>query len=255
MVPEGVAEVWTVNISLNKGQNYYPRLNEFITEECNRFDEVCVSEAYSHPSRFDITNFSKVPKHNFDQEEFKITFIWREDRIWCNVLLFRILRKLKLLPLALIFQNWKIQRLFKKVRDALPSANFAILGLGKTTEFPDWIEDLRVNSFDEKIEMKMCKAYSDSRLVIGIHGSNMLLPSGHAGMTIDLMPDRGRGKTAYDRWGNIAQDILYQESDPRLASFRYRYLPLQTNIAELAHIASEMVLNYFHFKSSMTADK
>jgi len=47
-----------------------------------------------------------------------------------------------------------------------------------------------------------------------VHGSNMLLPSAHAGMTIDLMPD--------DRWGNFAQDISYQEDDVRMGSYRYR---------------------------------
>jgi hypothetical protein len=32
MVPEGVAEIWTVPISLKNGQNYYSNFAEFVEE-------------------------------------------------------------------------------------------------------------------------------------------------------------------------------------------------------------------------------
>jgi len=247
LVPEGVAEVWTVDIPLKKGQCYYPSFNEHVHQESARFNEIYISEAYSHPSLFDITKFTGIPRYCFNQQDLKITFVWREDRLWCNFLLFRVLRKIKKLELVLYLQNWKVRNLFERLRNKIPAAKFVITGLGKNTDFPEWIEDLRVNQFDEKIEREVCKVYSESRLVIGVHGSSMLLPSGHAGMTINLMPE--------ERWGNFAQDILYEESDPRLAAFRYRYLPLQTTTSELAHIASDMVLGYQSFSSHMTADR
>ena len=233
MIPEGVAEIWTVDIPLKNGQCFYPSFNQFVSEELERFDEVYISKAHSHPSQFDITRFTGVSKHNFEQEDFRITFIWREDRVWSNSLFLRVFKKLGMLELAMLPQNWKVRRLFKRIQAQVPSAKFTITGLGKKTRFPDWIEDLRVDKFNEQAEREMCQVYSSSRLVIGVHGSNMLLPSGHAGMTIDIMPSA--------RWGNFAQDILYQESNPRIAAFLYRYVPLQTNIAELAHIASSMI--------------
>ena len=253
MVPEGVAEVWTVPIPLSKSFCYYPSFAEFVTEELKRFDQVYVSKAYSHPSQFDITRFTRVPKHSFDQADFNITFIWREDRMWfgdenrLNQLIFRVLRKIKMLKPILFLQNWRVRRLLAKIKTKVPSATFVVAGLGTQTKFPTWIEDLRVKQFEEKTEKQMCKVYADSRLVIGIHGSNMLLPSGHAGMTLDLMPDA--------RWNNFAQDILYQETDPRLASFRYRYLPLHTNIERIADIASSMLLQRPEFYSQMTSDR
>jgi hypothetical protein len=247
MVPDGVAEIWTVDISLKKSRSYYPNLNQFVQEELKRFNKVYVSKAYSHPSRVDIAKYTRIPQHDFGKESFKITFVWREDRTWCNSLLFRVLRKLKLLNLALLLENWKVRRLLKQIKFKIPSATLAVAGLGKKTKFPQWIEDWRVEKFDETTEREICKVYSESRLLIGVHGSNMLLPSGHAGMTIDLMPK--------DRWGNFAQDILYQETDPRLASFRYRYLPSQTSVAEIAYIASSMLLYWFEFSLNMTADK
>lgn len=245
MVPEGVAEVWTVPISLKNGGCYYPSFAEFVSKQIERFDEVYVSEAYSHPSQFDISKFTGVAKHDFNTSEYKITFVWREDRLWCNKLLFQVCRKLKLLQIPLTIQNWNVRRLFAKMKKLLPSAKFAVAGLGRSTNFPEWIEDFRVEKFDETTEREMCQVYSESRLVIGIHGSNMLLPSGHAGMTIDMIEER---------WGNFAQDILYQESDPRLSSFRYRYLPLQTSLSNLAHIASEMILKRLDFYFHMMGD-
>jgi hypothetical protein len=148
---------------------------------------------------------------------------------------------------ALWLQNWRVRRLLAKIRLELPSAKFAVAGMGKKTRFPAWIEDLRVDKFDEQTEREMCRIYASSRLVIGIHGSNMLLPSAHAGMTIDIMPT--------DRWGNFAQDILYQESDPRIAAFRYRYVPFETSVTQLAEMALSMPIKWSEFVLNMLADK
>lgn len=247
MVPDGVAEVWTVPISLKNGQDYYPSFAEFVEKQSQRFEEIYLSEAYSHPSRFDITKFTRVPKHSFDaREKAQITFIWREDRLLVNSFLFRVLRKLKLLQIALAIQNWKVQQLFEKIRSKLPEAKFVVAGLGTKTKFPKWIEDCRVERFNETTEKETCQIYSESLLVVGLHGSNMLLPSGLAGMTLDLIENR---------WGNLAQDVLYQEKNPRLASFRYRYLPSQVSPDILANIATQMIQNQSDFYFHMTADQ
>lgn len=247
MVPEGVAEVWTVDILLKHSQYYYTELDKFISKELIRFNEVYVSQAHSHPSNFNIEKFTGVSRHKFNNEDFYITFIWREDRVWFNFLLAKFMKLVNFMQFILIFQNLKVRRLFKKIYSTVPQAKFAVVGLGKRTRFSKWIEDFRVDKFDEKTEREACQIYSKSLLVIGVHGSNMLLPSGHAGMTIDLMPTR--------RWANLGQDILYQEDDPRLASFRYRYLPLQTGVTEIAKIASDMILGFSRFRSIMTIDK
>lgn len=253
MIPEGVAEIWTVDISLPNARYYYPSFNQFISKELERFDEVYLSKAHSHPSHFDISRFTGVPKHNFEREDFRITFIWREDRLWTNFLLFKISRRLSIgMPNpALWLQNWKVRRLLGKIRDKFPSAKFAVVGMGKKTRFPAWIEDLRVDKFDEKVEKEMCQVYSSSRLVIGIHGSNMLLPSAHAGMIIDLMPPK--------RWANLAQDILYQESDPRIAALRYRYVPFTTSITQLAEMVLWMPIKWSNWSefvlNRLLADK
>ncbi len=143
MVPEGCAEVWTVDMPLSQGQCYYPTFDNFCREESNRFREIYVSEAYSHPTQFDITRFTRVPKYEFDKiERLKITFCWREDRPWCSYFAFLFFKKINLLSLLIHIQTGKVIRLFKKIRSKIPQATFTVVGLGKRTKFPEWIEDL-----------------------------------------------------------------------------------------------------------------
>lgn len=247
MVPQGAAEIWTVNISLSQGQNYYYKLNELIKKELERFKVIYVSKAYSHPKYFDITKFTGITKHSFNKEDFRITFIWREDRLWFNnELAFKIARKFGFVKLLLIWQKLKISKLFSLIHKYFPQATFTVAGLGKITNFPTWVDDCRVKSYTDNIERNMCKIYSESRMVIGVHGSNMLLPSAHAGFTLDLMPD--------DRWGNFAQDILYQEEDNRLCAYRYRYLPLTVTPKYLSMLAVQMINKWDYYVRQMIKD-
>lgn len=102
-------------------------------------------------------------------------------------------------------------------------------------------------NFSTDTEKTLCKINSESRVVLGVHGSNMLLPSAHAGMTIDLMPD--------DRWGNFAQDVLYQENDVRMSSYRYRYVPINQKPNHLHKIVIPMVLHQNNFVKFMIGFK
>ena len=241
MVPKGVAEIWTVNVPFARARDYYPSLNAKIRQFCDRFDSIYVSLAHSHPREFDISVFTQVEKHDFACQDYRITFVWREDRFWwSNFFLWRIARKLKMTWVFLFWQNYRICRLFRRLRRDLPYATFTVAGFGTKTSFPSWIEDQRTDAFTEDIERRTCVIYSQSRLVIGVHGSNMLLPSAHAGMTLDLVSD--------DRWGNFAQDVLYQgkvnDLDKRIISFRYRYLPLSISLRSLHSVARSMVIGY-----------
>jgi hypothetical protein len=248
MVPEGVAEIWSVDIPLSRGQVHYPDLDRQIQKECERFEEIFVSRAHSHPVNFDISSFTRVQKHDFNGKEFRITFIWREDRPWMQdiPMVFNAMKKVHLQTLLLIMQRDKITRLFKILKKHFDRATFTIAGMGRTSSFPRWIDDRRVNAFDDESERKTCRLYSESRLVIGIHGSNMLLPSAHAGSTIDLMP--------HDRWPNFAQDIVYQERDVRMSSYRYRFLPVKISPKALSRIVIHQIQGFTTFREMMTAE-
>jgi hypothetical protein len=234
LVPAGVAEIWTVNIPLTKMLNFYPQLDQTINKEWERFDLVYLSKGIHQPLFYNGTKYTGVEKHDFSQEKYRITFIWRSDRVWCPA-------KIYLYPgtspevilSSLTQQNNNICTLFEGVRTFFPHAIFTIAGLGRETNFPDWIDDCRVEKYTPVLEKEMCQIYGESRLVIGVHGSNMLLPSAHAGLTIDLLPD--------DRWGNLAQDILYQDIPIHKVVHKYLHLPLTTEISLVSSIANTMI--------------
>ncbi len=252
LVPDGVAEIWTVELPLAQARSHFPRLHQRIARECERFDAVYVSVAHPHPSDFHIVNFTRVEPHDFWSSRFRITFIWRQDRPWWSGdLMRRAARRIKPLRALLLWQNLRVRRLFSRMRRRFPRATLTVAGLGRSTRFPAWIDDRRVERFDDESEREACRIYAESRLIIGVHGSNMLLPSAHAGITIDLMPN--------DRWKNMAQDVLYQSlddrwtEDARMISLRHHYLPLDISTRSLFQAAKSMLEYYaeahLHFQT------
>lgn len=244
LVPDGIAEIWTVDIPLSQADRYFPSLNDQISNECKRFTTILISRAHSHPSISNITRFSRVLPHKQDQKDYRVSFIWRSDRPWIdNIYVLEAAKRLGIMDFFLRVQNRKVISLFSLLRSKLPNIRFTVIGLGSKTRFPSWIEDHRVDTISNSSERAFCEVYAQSRVVIGVHGSNMLLPSAHAGMTVDLMPK--------DRWSNFAQDIVYQEPDTRLGSFRYRFFPIATSIHTLVQVITSQIQEYDFYKLQM----
>jgi hypothetical protein len=162
-----------------------------------------------------------------------VTFIWREDRLWD-------LKKnqnapVKITPKQIKTQLDNVVDLEKSIREKYPNLDFAICGLGDCGKVPDGIQNLTALKIDEDVERRWCERYAKSHIVIGVHGSNMLLPSSLAGTVIELLP--------VDRYGNSMQDILISTDDARIAVIRYRLIPLASTPAEVAELAYA-VLHY-----------
>lgn len=236
LVPDGVAEIWSVPLGLKAMKNFYPSIDRQIKAFCEDYDSIWLSEAFSHPSRFRIEDYTRIRPHDFSKEQDLVTFIWREDRLWLPHYPAKKLRKLGLQERALAWQRHKVIKLFREFRRHIPETRFSVAGLGTAGRFPVWIEDHRTTRFDEASEKCTAQLYADSRIVIGVHGSNMLLPSGLAGMTIDLMPD--------DKWQCLPEDILFREKDPRVATFRYRFIPAASNARSVARVAASMLQQF-----------
>jgi hypothetical protein len=68
----------------------------------------------------------------------------------------------------------------------------------------------------------------------------MLLPSGHAGMCVDLTP--------VARWPNLAQDTLLSpedfSGDPRVSAYRYRFVPSSMFPLETADMIVSMIRSF-----------
>ena len=213
LLPEGISEAWIIDTNLKEAQNWFIELEEFVKKEFKRFDKIYLSLAFSHPdpSEIDIARFTKIKRFNLDkflENKINITFITREDRLWFNtkfeLFIYKIIRKLKLLKYFNKFfidlQNKLIDQTYKQVKRELPNADFNVVGLGRSGKFKKYINDYRKNDITKEIEIKWCEIYSKSHLIIGIHGSNMLLPTALAAGFIEILPK--------NRYGNIIQDVF-----------------------------------------------
>ncbi len=258
MLPDGVAEAWVVDLPLRRGTEWNDWLAGEISERLKSFPEVYLSVAFSHPHHedFDIERFTRIapfPLENFGKHQKNpvITFIWREDRLWeaasrsTPARFEKIKQRLGFSQEQTDEQRSKVVKFAECLRDEFPPLDFAVVGIGEANDLPDWITDLRLLKLDAAAERAWCERYAASHLVVGVHGSNMLLPSAHAGSVIELIGE--------ERWGNYLQDILFRRSDSREMLFRYRFVPHSTAPEDLARLASTM-LRYEDFRRLMSPE-
>jgi hypothetical protein len=243
----GISEIWTVNLGFSKFNNFYPDLSDKINMQLERFSKVFLSNAHVIPtnSNIDIERFTGIRPYDFRlyAEKPRITYIWREDpdRLWIrNIYLLKGLKKLGFKKILVPFQYLRVVRLFRILRKNFGTGfSLTITGLGKSGKFPDYIDDQRITSFDIDSEKRLCQIYAASILVVGVHGSSMLLPSAHAGMALSLLPSK--------RWGNYIEDIMFTENDVRLASYQRRSIPLNISLFEIRDIIIDMISGRDYF--------
>ncbi|HMN04386.1 MAG TPA: hypothetical protein PKD45_01560 [Flavobacteriales bacterium] len=224
LVPDGVAEKWVFDIKLSQGSRWNAGVDAFVQEQLGRYEEVYLAAAYSHPEfvHIDIGRFSRVKP--FDPSAFleqppMITMVARRDRLWYRTpagkFIHRVLRKLGLFPgLFPWLQDRLIARVMHLVRKELPDARFGVVGLGNPGGMPAGTEDLRTMKMDLGVELAWCRLYARSQVAVGVHGSNMILPTAHAAGCVEILP--------YDRYGNMVQDISVRYHD-RMQLFMYRF--------------------------------
>ena len=258
MLPNGAAEAWIVDLRLREGTQWNDWLAEKIGERLASFSQVFLSEAFSHPhpNDFDIERFTGIApfaleKFESNLEKPSITYIWREDRLWetpqDSSTAFEKVRDFLTFPQRHDDeQRLKVIEFAELLREKFPQLDFAVAGIGQNGDFPDWISDMRLKKITAEDERVWCERYAKSHLVVGVHGSNLLLPSAHAGGVIELI--------SADRQANYLQDILFRKGeDTREALFRYRFLPHSTTPEELAQITS-IILRYEDFRQLMSPE-
>ena len=230
LVPEGVAAVWTVDLPLARGAEWNDSLAGELKRRLEPFEAAFLSLAFPHPppSDYAIERFTGVAPRPIDviepvPAEPTITFVWRDDRHWRGG--GRGRRHL---------QEAHISRLTELVLEGLDRADVAVTGVGEPA--PERIvpaADLRHPLPDAIVERSWCERYRNSDVVVGVHGSNMLLPSAYAVSAVELVPA--------DRLGNVGQSLLARGSDARDVLYRYRSLPLESSPEEVAAVVVTLV--------------
>lgn len=259
LIPHGTAEVWLVHIGLGEANKWFVRLNEFIKTEINKYSKVYLSLGLSHPdfTKIDISKFTKVNKFdlsNFSKQEINVTFISREDRLWLKfprmwLYLSKVFGKLKLLNVLKNFlvyiQNALIEKTFLEIQKSIPNAIFNVVGIGDLGKFKNFINDHRTKKVNREIENKWCRLYAKSQIVIGVHGSNMILPTALSAGVIEILPEY--------KYGNILQDIASPLTKRELL-FLCRFVDEFSKPKQVAGQAVSIIKNYNHFYLTMSSE-
>lgn len=211
LVPDGVAEIWEFPVLVGEYWKWYPSLQKWVEGHIKQRKECFLSLAYSHPSNAvcDLDRYVRSLPDLSEQLEGCspiIMFCHREDRLWGR---------------TLGHQQRNLQRLLDKLSEIFPRLAFVLLGFGCQNQLRTSrakLIDVRVEKFDRQMARNWLAYMQNSDCCIGVMGSNMLLPSGLAKSTVDLVQRT--------RSFNFFQDILFTAfgTDVRLAFLKYRFI-------------------------------
>src|SRR4029079_12049781 len=81
-------------------------------------------------------------------------------------------------------QERNVSALWTRIAAAFPEAGCTAVGVGGATTLPSWVGDLRADASHEALERRWLALMRGADLAIGVHGSNLLLPSGLAAATV-----------------------------------------------------------------------
>lgn len=244
LVPSTVDIVIEVNVPLSGGDTWIAGLDSAVTSVVEGYEFVQIAPTPSQPyltnddladiaPRLAPSAFWNSPNAGLHQ----IALLLREDRLWSGR---RRAGALRLLPrdlthqLMVRAQTRNCANVVRQVQRRCPNVQFVAIGLGRSHPLPTSIRDLRTTTITQDTERDWLTEYARSRVVVGVHGSHMLLPSAFAGAVIDLLPPH--------KLPNIAQDLIVissTEPEPKLSLFRYRILP--DNVG--ADVVSEVIVS------------
>jgi hypothetical protein len=256
LIPAEASEAWIVDLSLGELAFEYPALSSWFNEEFKRFDRIWLSNASSHPdlTTIDIKRMTGIAPFNLDfytKQNPTVTFVLRDDRWWLaspvDYGLYRVGRrfpKLRKMLYGLVSrrQEGLVSKTIARIRKAFPDARFFITGIGTSRDFEGMVTDTRTTAVNEEKELEWCRIYSHSHVVVGFHGSNMLLPTAFSAGCVEILPE--------DRYGNVLQDIAVRYSDRR-QSFFYRFADQYSSPSSVAAKVVSMVRDYDDFNKNM----
>lgn len=230
LAPSGAAAVWTVDLPLARGAEWNDSLAAEVKRRLEPFEAAYLSLAFPHPppAEYAIERFTGVAPRPADAIEPvpdapRVTFVWRDDRHWRGDGRGRQ-----------HLQEARIARLGELVLESFRGADVAVTGVGQPA--PGRLApatDLRAPAPDAAVERSWCERYRASDVVVGVHGSNMLLPSAYAVAVVELVPE--------DRTGNVGQSLLPRGSDARDVLYRYRMLPLDSSPEDVAAVVTTLI--------------
>ncbi|GJM27987.1 MAG: hypothetical protein DHS20C17_06220 [Cyclobacteriaceae bacterium] len=256
LVPDYAAEIWAVEIELPKINLQIQSITTFINKVSDQYQSIEVLPVLTHIDHqtIKLEQFIRQPPfqlNDFSRRPFCITFIWREDRFWLRSQLEQWLNLLSIKFSIELMRRWfrwrqvkTMTQVARLIQREIDEVTITIVGIGTSGKFPSFIRDLRQRDINPKVEAQWCEQYSNSHLVIGVHGSNMLIPTALAAGYIALLP---KYKLPF-----ITEDILMKHPS-RFQTFLGRHLDLFSSSQSIASHATSMLNDFEYLYRNTTA--
>lgn len=259
LVPDYVAETWVVDLPLSALEMPIPGFDAFVkTQLIPRFEVVWLSRAHIHfdhrTTRFaDFTRTQKFDLPQFDTTHadtiLRLTFVLREDRLWLRHgwerLLHKALNRLSFEQKTRRFwARWQAVRyreLARYIHQKLPHTTIVAVGIKGGGQYPIdlgyAVEDRRkAVPVSPEEERDWCDQYTRSQVVIGVHGSGMLLPTALAAGFVNLLPP--------DKLAHYAEDILLAHGNPIHQTLLGRFLSTSASPRQVADLVVSMLTEF-----------
>jgi hypothetical protein len=185
LVPKGVDELWIVLGRMSWMGNYLLDLQDFVKEQLKGIKrlDLSVAKVYHDLAKIDSEPFLKTKSFDvakFDKLPRTVTFVLREDRYWhatkLDDFINRALISLRIQKLFRGYFIWKQKLLVEQTIRRLKNVTVNIIGP-------------HLKNITPELEKQWCDIYSKSHVVIGVHGSNMLIPTSLAAGFIEILPN------------------------------------------------------------------
>ena len=227
LVPDDVDELWIVDTSLRKcnlGNQAVAAMADELMGRATRLRYASMAYGYD----LDVARYTGIePFAVRDHDSVsppRLTVNWREDRCWT-------LGGKRMDDSAAVADQLRLYRmLLDALRKEAPDLDVAVTGYGRAGTFQPWVQDMRIVEHDTEAERNWAKRYSESHLSIGIHGSNMILPSALSLGAMELVTTRF--------WPHILvtwEWVNRMRASEALA--RFRQVPASTPVSDIASIA------------------
>ena len=201
LVPAEAAEVWVVDETSARCGKWLTDLEEKLAAEIKRLGDCTLLPVPPHPDPSGIDLDQLIPNETPEAlGEPSVVLALRADRTWGG---------------SREVEDQNIDLLIAALKVRFPGAGVTAIGLGSPGSFRD-VLDLRSQSPDEELERRWIRVLRGADVTVGVHGSNMLLPSALSAATLELLPQ--------SRFGNLFQATVTPDREPVLALLRHRTL-------------------------------
>jgi hypothetical protein len=265
LVPTDVPVLIELDLDLSDAGRWVDGLDAAVKDVLGEYEIVKIAPTPSQPRLTSAELSAALPatRHEFwnaDNDELQLTLLLREDRLWLggSKLLDRV-RPARFIPsrvrrrLAIELQMRRFAAVARQVRAVLPETRVVTIGQGRTGRLPADVIDLRRAEITAEDERQWLAEYERTTVLVGVHGTHMLVPSALAGAVINLLPET--------KLPNVTQDLLIPadtDEDPKLLLFRYRVIPERsapdTVSALVVSLLSDRRFHYRNVVENRSAD-